>query len=589
MILNRPIFVMPKWLKNYQKSNFLDDCFAGVIATVLLVPQNLAYAMLAGLPPEMGLYATIFPLIIYAWLGTSQTLAVGPVAVASLMTTTSLAGVAMVASPQYIGLAMGLCFLSGLMLAIFGLFRLGFLSNFLSQPVLSGFTSGAATLIALSQINPLLGLTFSSNGTLDFLIQLIQHIHSFNFYTSLIGLLALLGLWFSKKYLYLVFIRLGLSYKKADLSAKLVPLLVLFLASLVVAVFHFNTLHQVKIVGQLPEGLSPFYWPLTAFSQIQTLWLPALLIALVGFVQSVSVAKALALRRNEEINANQELLALGVSNMASAVTGGYSVMGGFARSAVNFSAGAKTQMAGIVAALFMIMILLGLTDWFYFMPQAVLAATIMVSITSMIDTDTLKKAWQYDKADAFALIITFFGVLFWGVQQGIVLGVALSLGVMVWRSSRPHMAVVGRVAGTEHYRNIDRFKVETQEGLIALRVDESLYFANASALEEKVWGLLNQYSNTRYVVLIFSAVNAIDATALTTLNKIDFNLQQRNVELWLAEVKGPVMDKLILTELGKKLNRDRVFLSTHLAFLAAKQKYDDKDQNKDFSSFDPRV
>lgn len=589
MNLIQPIFVMPKWLKNYQKSNFLDDFFAGIIATVLLVPQNLAYAMLAGLPPEMGLYATIFPLIIYAWLGTSQTLAVGPVAVASLMTSTSLAGLAVVASPQYISLAIGLCFLSGLMLLIFGVFKLGFLSNFLSQPVLSGFTSGAATLIALSQINPLFGLSFSSSGTLDFLVQLTRNISSFNFYTSLIGLLALLGLWLAKQYIQSLLMRLGLSQKVADLSAKLVPLLVLLLASLVVAGFDFNTQHQVKIVGQLPKGLSPFYWPQTAFTHIQTLWLPALLIALVGFVQSVSVAKALALRRNEEINANQELVALGLANLASATSGGYSVMGGFARSAVNNSAGAKTQMAGILAALFMILILLGLTNWFYFMPQAVLAATIMVSITSMIDTNTLTKTWQYDKADAFALITTFCGVLFWGVQQGIVLGVALSLGVMVWRSSRPHMAVVGRVPGTEHYRNIDRFKVETQEGLIALRVDESLYFANASALEEKVWGLLNHYPNTHYVVLIFSAVNAIDATALTTLNKIDFNLQQRNIELWLAEVKGPVMDKLILTELGKKLNHKRVFLSTHLAFAAAQQSDSYNDQNKDFSSFDPRV
>lgn len=589
MNLIRPIFVIPTWLKNYQKSNFPDDCFAGIIATILLVPQNLAYAMLAGLPPEMGLYATIFPLIIYAWLGTSQTLAVGPVAVASLMTSTSLAGLAVVASPQYISLAIGLCFLSGLMLAIFGLFRLGFLSNFLSQPVLSGFTSGAATLIALSQVNPLLGLTFSSSSTLDFLLQLTRHINTFNSYTSLIGLLALLSLWFAKQYFQLLLMRLGLSQKVADLSAKIVPLLVLFVASWVVAGFDFNTQHQVKIVGQLPEGLSPFYWPQAAFTEIQSLWLPALLIALVGFVQSVSVAKALALRRNEEINANQELVALGLANLASATTGGYSVMGGFARSAVNFSAGAKTQMAGVIAALLMLLILLRLTTWFYFMPQAVLAATIMISISSMIDIDTLKKAWQYDKADAFALITTFCGVVFWGVQQGIVLGVAMSLCVMVWRSSRPHMAVVGRVTGTEHYRNIDRFKVETQEGLIALRVDESLYFANASALEEKVWALLNQYSNTRYVALIFSAVNAIDATALTTLNKIDFNLQQRNIELWLAEVKGPVMDKLILTDLGKKLNHNRVFLSTHLAFVAAKQKQDYEDHNKDLSSFDPRV
>lgn len=582
------VFTLPNWIKNYQKSKLTDDIFAGAIGTILLVPQNLAYAMLAGLPPEMGLYATIFPLLIYAWLGTSQTLAVGPVAVASLMTFTSLAGLAAVASPEYVSLAISLCFLSGIMLAFFGFLKLGFLSNFLSQPVLSGFTSGAATLIALSQLKPLLGLTFNSSTTLDFINQLFLHLHSVNIYTASIGAISLLMLIFSKQHLMNLFIKIGWSHKVADLTVKLAPLLVLVLSSVWVSIFKANSNHQVKIVGVLPEGLSHFFLPNTLLSHFQLLWLPALLIALVGFVQSVSVAKALALRRNEEINADQELVALGFSNIASSLTGGYAVMGGFARSAVNFAAGAKTQMAGIIAALLMIFILLGLTQWFYYMPQAVLAATIMISISSMIDVDTLKSAWRYDKADAFALIITFLGVLFWGVQQGILLGVALSLGVMVWRSSRPHMAVVGRVSGTEHYRNLDRFTVETQEGLVALRIDESLYFANASALEEKVWSLLNKYPKTDFVVLIFSAVNAIDATALATLNKIEFNLKQRHIELWLAEVKGPVMDKLKLTDLGQKLN-NRCYLSTHLAFLAAKQKILEKNNPNTFGSFDPGV
>lgn len=578
--------LLPQWIRHYQREFWADDAMAGLIATILLVPQNLAYAMLAGLPPEMGLYATIFPLLIYAWLGSSQTLAVGPVAVASLMTSTSLAGMAVVASPEYIALAVGLCCLSGLFLALFGFLKLGFLSNFLSQPVLSGFTSGAAVLIALSQLQPLLGLSFSSVSTVDFFYQLFKNLGLINLQTAFIGCGSLLVLWWSKNFFQSLLIKLGFSVRVADLSAKLIPLLVLLLASSLVALLELDSRFGVKIVGQLPQGLSHLLWPKAAWTDFNSLWLPALLIALVGFVQSVSVAKALALRRNEEINANQELIALGVSNIASASTGGYVVMGGFARSAVNFAAGARTQMAGVIAAILMVIILLGFTQWFYFMPQAVLAATIMISISSMVDFVTFKSAWKYDKADAFALVITFAGVLFWGVQQGILLGVALSLGVMVWRSSRPHMAVVGRVPGTEHYRNLDRFTVETQEGLIALRIDESLYFANASAIEEKVWSLIKQYPNTDYVVLIFSAVNAIDATALLSLSKIESNLKQRNIELWLAEVKGPVMDKLKATELGSRL-QDKVYLSTHLAFVKAKQKLNEKNQKGSYSSFDP--
>jgi SulP family sulfate permease len=562
---------LPGWLKNYQSQFIAGDVTAGLIVTVMLIPQSLAYAMLAGLPPEIGLYASLFPMVAYALFGSSMTLAVGPVAVSSLMTASALMPLASQGSAEYISLSILLALLSGLMLLVAGFLRLGFLAWFLSHPVISGFISGSAVLIAIGQLKYLLGLQFSSSGVLSSLNNLAQHLHETNTTTALLGLSAVLFLLFARNYLGPLLKQLGISAKSADLITKLAPMAVVIVSTALVAIYGLDQTDKVSIVGRVPGGLPSIALPSIQWDQINTLLLPALLISLVGFVESVSVGQSLALKRGQRINPNSELVGIGAANVASAISGGFPVTGGFARSVVNFSAGAQTPAAGIVSAVLMAIVIAGLTDWFYYLPQAVLSATIIVAVIGLIDTHTLKEAWHYDKADAIALLLTFAGVIVFGVEEGIVIGVAMSLAVLVWRSSHPHMALVGRVPGTEHFRNVERHQVDVFPGLIALRIDESIYFANSQLIAEKIEGLLSEYPATNCVLLILSAVNQLDTTALGMLTELEKTLAARNITLQFAEVKGPVQDRLQQTELGERM-RDKIFLSTHQAFLDYQEK-----------------
>lgn len=559
--------LLPDWFTQYQSAWLTGDVIAGAIITVMLIPQSLAYAMLAGLPPQAGLYASLLPIFAYAMFGSSMTLAVGPVAVASLMTATALAPLASVGSIDYAALAVILALLSGVMLFVFGLLRLGFLAYFLSHPVISGFISGSAVVIAIGQLKYIFGIQTPPGGIITTLSGLLKGLPSLNVTTTLLGCGALLFLFFARRYLMSVLKKIGLSEKNADLSTKLAPMFVVIVATLIVNLGQLDQQAHVSVVGSVPAGLPSLSLPTIEWHDIRALWLPALLISLVGFVESVSVAQSLALKRNQRITPDKELLGIGAANIASALSGGYPVTGGFARSVVNFSAGANTPAAGVVSAIFMAVVVAVATSWFYYLPHAVLAATIIVAVMSLIDFKTLQQSWHYDRADAISLILTFLGVIFFGVEEGIVIGVVLSLAVVVWRSSRPHMAVVGRVPGTEHFRNVDRFDVELVKGLLALRVDESLYFANAQVLEDKIESLVAESTGTHAVLLIMSAVNQLDSTALGMLDELEKNLQAKGIDLQFAEVKGPVLDRLHKTDLGQRM-QDRIFLSTHQAFLS---------------------
>ena len=559
--------LLPDWLTRYQPAWLAGDMTAGLIVTVMLIPQSLAYAMLAGLPPEVGLYASILPLFAYAFFGSSMTLAVGPVAVASLMTASALAPLALAGTPEYVTLAVLLALLSGAMLFVFGLLRLGFLAYFLSHPVISGFISGSAVLIAIGQLKYLFGIKLASGNVMTTLIGLVQGLPHLNPNTTSLGIGALLFLFFARSYLGPLLRSVGLPARTADLATKLAPMVAVIATTAIVGSMGLDQHAAVSVVGAVPAGLPTIAMPQLQWQDIRLLWLPALLISLVGFVESVSVAQSLALKRSQRIKPNKELLGIGAANLASALSGGYPVTGGFARSVVNFSAGAHTPAAGMISAVMMAAVIAGLSGWFYYLPHAALAATIIVAVVGLIDLKTLKESWHYDRADAISLLMTFAGVVLFGVEEGIVLGVVLSLAVLVWRSSHPHMAVVGRVPGTEHFRNVERFQVDTQPGLIALRIDESLYFANAQVLEDKVESLVATRPDTRAVLLIMSAVNQLDTTALGMLDELEKNLSARQISLQLAEVKGPVLDRLRHTELGERL-KDRVFLSTHQAFLS---------------------
>jgi len=556
---------LPAWLRTYRPAWLAGDLTAGLIVTVMLIPQSLAYALLAGLPPEVGLYASILPIVAYALLGSSMTLAVGPVAVASLMTASALQPLAAAGSADYVALAVQLSLMSGVMLLAFGALRLGFLAHFLSHPVISGFITGSAVLIAVGQLKYILGVKVAGSGVLDTLTSLVSAAPQGNPATVAIGLSSLLFLLLARRYLARGLTRAGLSAKTADLMTKLAPMLAVIASTAVVGGFKLNETAGVSVVGRVPQGLPHLTLSLPDMTTLGQLWLPALLITLIGFVESVSVAQSLALKRQQRIEPNRELLGLGAANVASALSGGYPVTGGFARSVVNFAAGANTPLAGVISAALMALVIATLTGLFHYLPHAVLAATIIVAVTSLVDLQTLKQAWQYDRADAVSLVATAMGVVVLGVEAGILVGVALSLGVLVWRSSHPHMAVVGRVPGSEHFRNVERHAVQTVPGLLALRVDESLFFANATVLEDRIEGLLAGDPSLRHVLLICSAVNQIDTTALGVLTQLERGLAARGMTLALAEVKGPVMDRLRSTELGQRL-QGKVFLSVHEAF-----------------------
>ena len=557
----------PTWWRADQRRHWAGDAVAGAVVTVLVIPQSLAYAMLAGLPPTMGLYASVWPVLAYAFLGSSQVLAVGPVAVTSLMTASALLPLAVAASPEYVALAMGLALLSGLMLTLAGVLRLGFLAYFLSQPVISGFVSGVAILIAIGQLPGILGITVEGRGVAQTLLgvwQQVQHIHV---PTAALGLGAVGVLWWARSHLARAWGRWFGAPEVGAWMARMAPLVVVLAATLIVLATGGAQALGVAVVGPIEPGLPQWQGVFLDSGQWLSLCLPALLIALIGFVESVSLAQAYALQRQQRLAPNRELLGLGVANVFSGFTGGYSVAGGFSRTVINASAGAQTPMASVVAALLMAGVMLGFSQAFEVLPVAVLSASILVSVLTLIDVQTLRQAWRYDTADAWSWVATFAGVLVAGVEIGIGMGVVLSLAVLVWRSSRPHMAVVGRIAGTEHFRNIERHRVETLPGLIALRVDESLFFANAAALEAKVGDLLTQHSDTRCLLLILSAVNRIDTTALIMLDELERSLTLKGVQLWLAEVKGPVMDRLGSTDVGQRL-ASRIYLSTNEAFNA---------------------
>lgn len=550
-----------QWASRYNGATLTNDVVAAVIVTIMLVPQSLAYALLAGLPPQVGLYASILPLIAYALFGTSRTLAVGPVAVISLMTATAAAGVAAQGSAEYVAAALILALLSGLILTVMGLLRLGFLANLLSHPVVSGFITASGILIAVSQARHILGIRGSGETLPEMLESLWLNLATVNPITLAIGGTALLFLFWVRTGLKPLLARLGLAPRPAELMVKVGPVLAVILSTLLVALAGL----EVAIVGTIPKGLPPITMPLLDPGLWSALLVPALLIGVIGFVESVSVAQTLAARRRQRIDPDQELVGLGASNIAAALSGGYPVTGGFARSVVNFDAGAETPAAGAFTAAGIALSVLFLTPLLYFLPVAVLAATIIVAVLNLVDLRTIREVWRYSKSDFAAMAGTIGLTLVAGVEAGVIAGVAVSLALFLWRASRPHSAVVGLVPGTEHFRNVLRHEVRTDPNLVTLRVDESLSFINARWLEDKVLELLAERPELRHVVLMCSAVNDIDASALESLEAINHRLGDAGVQFHLSEVKGPVMDRLQRSDLLGSLS-GKVYLSQFDAF-----------------------
>lgn len=550
------------WARRYNGHMFGNDAIASVIVTIMLIPQSLAYAMLAGLPPYIGLYASILPLIAYGIFGTSRTLAVGPVAVISLMTAAAAAKVAAPGSPLYIEAALILAFLSGLMLVAMAVLRLGFLSNFLSHSVISGFISASGILIAASQLKHILGLKTGGDTLIEIATALFEQVGAINWPTCVIGITATAFLFWVRKSLKPLLTRFGLRPRLADIIAKAGPVAAVIVSTSLVAGFALDQ-SGVKIVGAIPQGMPPLTIPSFDADLWSSLLGGALLLSLVGFVESISVAQTLAAKRRQRIIPNSELMGLGAANLAAAFTGGYPVTGGFARSVVNFDAGAETPLAGALTALGILLTALLLTPLFHFLPQAVLAATIIVAVLSLVDLGALPRVWRYSRHDFMAMAATMIVVLTIGVEPGIVTGVVLSLALFLWRTSRPHVAIVGLVPQSEHFRNVERHRVLVSDSVLSIRIDESLYFANARDLEDRIYAEVASRPGLRHVVLMCPAVNLIDASALESLEAIQHRLHDAGVVFHLSEVKGPVMDALHRSDFLDHLERGggKIFLS----------------------------
>lgn len=551
------------WLRGYGRTTLGQDLFAALIVTLMLIPQSLAYAMLAGLPPQVGLYASIAPIVAYAAFGTSRTLSVGPVAVVSLMTAAAVGDIAASGSASYVEAALVLALLSGVVLLGMALLRLGFLATFLSHPVISGFITASAVLIAASQLKHVLGVRLEGDALLELVPAIVEALPATNVPTLVIGVLATGFLFWVRKGLKPLLLRIGLPTRAADFATKAGPVVAIIATTLTVAALDLAS-NGVRVVGVVPAGLPPLSIPRFDAGLWTQLLPAAALISLVGFVESISVAQTLAAKRRERIDANQELVGLGSANVAAALTGGYPVTGGFARSVVNFDAGARTQLAGVFTAAGIALVALLFTPLFRNLPQAALAATIIVAVLSLVDLGTVRHTWRYSKSDFAAMAATILVVLTVGVEAGIVAGVALSIALYLWRTSRPHIAVVGQVPGTEHFRNIERHTVLTSPHVLSVRVDESLYFANARYLEDRLYDEIAQRPEIRDVVLMCPAVNYIDASALDSLEVVNARLGQAGVEFHLSEVKGPVLDRLQRSHFLDHLT-GRVFLSHHQA------------------------
>ncbi|MCU0542608.1 MAG: solute carrier family 26 protein [Oscillatoriaceae cyanobacterium Prado104] len=557
------------WGLHYQRAHFPGDLTAGIVVATVLVPQAMAYALLAGLPPQIGLYASILPPVVYAFLGTSRLISVAPVALDSLMVGAAIAPLAAENTPKYLGLALLLALTIGAIDILMGVLRLGFLVNFLSQAVISGFISAAAIAIGFSQVKHLLGLKITQTESfLQLLTYLAQGIKETNLVAVSLGVTSILFLVYFPKWSGKELNKRGFQELTIVPLTKSAPLLLVIGSSLLVWFFHLDRIAGVKVVGNIPKGLPSLSFPALDGDTVTALLPAALAISFVGFMEAYSVGKFLASKRRQKIDADREFIALGAANISAALTGGYPVAGGVSRSSVNFSANANTPLASIITALIVALTVMFLTPLFYFLPQASLAAIIVMAVSSLFDFGTLKRLWVYNKADAFAWISAFLAVLITSVEKGILLGAAVSIILHLWRTSKPHIAVVGRVGNTEHFRNVLRYEVKTCPHVLAVRVDASLYFVNAKYLEDYLIKAVSDRPEVKYLLLVCSAVNSIDGSALETLKSLIADLKTRGIEFYMSEVKGPVMDGLLKVGFIEELGKERIFLTTDRAMQA---------------------
>ena len=529
------------WLKQYSPAMFKDDVLAACIVVAMLVPQGMAYAMIAGLPPITGLYASVLPMIIYACLGTSPTLSIGPVALISIMIFATLSPLYEVGSPVYIEAACLLALLVGIISVLLGVLRFGFLIRLISHPVIQSFIIASGVLIALSQVKFLLNLPLKSSNVPEFIQSLMQYLALTHIASLLFGICSLLFLVYMPKLLQTATVKRYLGH--SFFLHKSLPLLLVLLS---IALVNFAHIDQwgIQTVGEIPSGLPDIHLPFWTWQQVVQLLPGAAMIAMVSFVESISIAQATAFQQRSALNSNQELLALGFANISAGFSAAFPVTGSLSRTVVNADAGAKSPMAGVLSSVLIIAVSLYFTGLFKQLPLAILAVTIMVSIWKLVTFKPFFNAWRYSKADGLAMWITFFAVLCIDISTGLIIGIVSTFVLMLWHISRPHIAVIGMVQGTQHFRNISRHSVLTSTQLISIRIDENLNFLNANALKEFVIAEISQHADLKHVIINCSSISDIDLSGLETLKEMNEELLKLNIMLHLSEVKGPVMDRL---------------------------------------------
>jgi sulfate permease, SulP family len=569
-------FPILRWLPRYNRDQLSGDVVAGVIVSVMLVPQGMAYATLAGLPPQVGLYASILPLLVYGIMGTSPALGVGPTAIASVMTASAVGAVASEGSDRYFEMAILLTFLVGVIRLSLGLIRAGFLVNFMSRPVLAGFVNAAALMIAGSQIAHLIGLqTERADTFFGQLAEVVRNIGTFNVWTALVGLGSLVLLLYFQLRASSHLEKIGLSSEMASLVSRTGPLLAAIFATLIVWLFGLHGAQSVPVVGDVHRGLPPLTVPDFDLEMVLSLAPAALVISLVGFMESISIAKSLASRERQDVDANQELVAIGVSNLSAALSGGYTVTGSFSRSVLNYRSGATSGIASMVTALIVLLTVILLTPLFTYLPRAALAAIVVMTILGLIEIRTFRRVWAYRRADAMTLVVTFAAVVLVGIELGIVIGILTSIGLYLWRTSHPAIVELGLVRGTDAYRSIQRHRTITDPRVLLLRVDESLYFANTQRLQEVVADYLHRRPELSYVVLAGTAINDIDASAVETLEELYFQLRAAGVSMHLAGFKTSLLQQLDYSLLMRLIGPDRTFMTVNDAVAAINRELPD--------------
>tara|TARA_B110001469_G_scaffold115653_1_gene120315 strand:+ start:490 stop:2208 length:1719 start_codon:yes stop_codon:yes gene_type:complete len=553
----KKILPILQWLPSYKKEYFSGDLTAGLTVGIMLIPQGMAYAMIAGLPPVFGLYAALIPQIIYAFMGTSRQLAVGPVAMDSLLVAAGLGALSLSGIDTYIAMAVFLALFMGAIQLLLGILRMGFLVRFLSKPVISGFTSGAAIIIGLSQLKHLLGIEITRSNQVHLLLtNAFKNMHLTNMYALSIGVVSIVLIQIIKK--------LNKKYHKRFPAA----LALVFLGVGVVSFFELYAF-GVQIVGKVPSGLPSFQVPKIPIDRISELAPIAVTLALIAFMEAISVAKAVAEKHPEyELDPNQELMALGTANIMGAFFQSYPTTGGFSRTAINEQAGAKTGIAPLISAGVVGLTLLFLTPLFYYLPNAVLAAIIMVAVFGLIDFSYPIYLYKTRKDEFVLLLLTFITTLTVGITAGILSGMLVSLLILLYRISVPHIAVIARIKNTNSFKEVDRFEtfIEHRDAILALRMDAPLFFGNTSVFKTTLsQNIQRKGTALQLVILSMEAINYIDSSGLHLLKQIIEDLQKKEIKLLFSGTSAPINDLLHTSGIVALLGEENIFSQMHEA------------------------